>query len=344
MNEAVPSENPVSKAVQARPQIFDLKKTEKPAEILVIKLGALGDFIQALGPMAAIRRHHKQARITLLTTPPFENFARECGYFDQIWLDEKPRWYQFSAWARLRKRLNDAGFARVYDLQNNDRTAMYFKLLRQKPEWVGAARGASHRNDSKLRTAGHAFDGHMQTLALAGITDVAVDTLEWMKGNISNFPLRRPYVIFVPGSSPEHHYKRWPAANYGRLARLLQETGYQPVIIGTAAEQSASQIILKDCPGALDLTGQTSLPQVTILARGAAGAIGNDTGPMHLIAATGCPVLALLSKHSDAVRHRPKGGDVYVLQSPDLQGVKPEKVLKLFRPRELPPRNSTTTH
>ena len=40
--------------------------------ILVIKLGALGDFIYALGPMAAIRRHHKDARITLLTTAPFE--------------------------------------------------------------------------------------------------------------------------------------------------------------------------------------------------------------------------------------------------------------------------------
>lgn len=344
MNGPMPSENSVSAAVQERPQIFDLKKTEKPNDILVIKLGALGDFIQALGPMAAIRRHHKYARITLLTTKPFENFARECGYFDQIWLDEKPRWYQFSAWARLRKRLNDAGFDRVYDLQNNDRTALYFKLLRQKPEWVGTARSASHLNNSKLRTAGHAFDGHVQTLAIAGVIDVTVDSLEWMKANISSFPLRRPYVILVPGSSPEHPYKRWPASGYGRLARMLQETGYQPVIIGTAAEQDASQIILKDCPGALDLTGQTSLPQVTILARGAAGAIGNDTGPMHLIAATGCPVLILFSKHSDTLRHRPKGADVNVLQTQHLQDLKAEKVLKLFKPRELPPRSSSTTH
>ena len=59
-------------------------------KILVIKLGALGDFIQALGPMAAIRKHHPDAHITILTTKPFENFAKDCGYFDEIWLDERP--------------------------------------------------------------------------------------------------------------------------------------------------------------------------------------------------------------------------------------------------------------
>ena len=39
--------------------------------ILVIKLGALGDVVQALGPMAAIRRHHADAHITALTAPAF---------------------------------------------------------------------------------------------------------------------------------------------------------------------------------------------------------------------------------------------------------------------------------
>ena len=54
--------------------------------ILVIKLAALGDFVQALGPCAAIRQHHKDARITLLTTAPFEDLARQSGYFDEVWL------------------------------------------------------------------------------------------------------------------------------------------------------------------------------------------------------------------------------------------------------------------
>ena len=119
--------------------------------ILVIKLGALGDFIQALGPMRAIRAHHPDAHITLLTTPPFAALAEKSGYFNDIIIDARPKWHQPLAWLNLRRRLNDGNFTRVYDLQNNDRTALYFKLFSPRPEWVGVAPGASHRNTSPTR-------------------------------------------------------------------------------------------------------------------------------------------------------------------------------------------------
>ena len=315
-------------------------------KILVIKLGALGDYIQALGPMAAIRNHHPGARITLLTTAPYEEFSWASGYFDDVWIDKKPSWTQIPGWLKLKKRLNEEGFARVYDLQNNDRTAFYFKLFstQNTPEWVGVAKGASHRNASPIRTKGHAFDGHVQTLALAGITDVVVDRLEWMQASISSYPLRKPYALLVPGSAPERLEKRWPAENYGRFARILSQWGYQPVIIGGKAENAAALEILKEAPDALDLTGQTNLQQIAVLARGAAGAIGNDTGPMHLVAATGCPCLALFSQSSHATRHAPKGDYVEILQEKNLEDLKPEKVLGLFKPREQPPHKSAILH
>src|SRR6187402_2934281 len=50
--------------------------------ILVIRLSALGDFIQGLGPIAAIRRHHAGDHLSLLTTRPLAGFAEEFGYFD----------------------------------------------------------------------------------------------------------------------------------------------------------------------------------------------------------------------------------------------------------------------
>ena len=59
--------------------------------ILVIKLGALGDFAQAFGPFAAIRAHHPGAEITLLTTPPFAPLARQAPWFDQVWENGRPR-------------------------------------------------------------------------------------------------------------------------------------------------------------------------------------------------------------------------------------------------------------
>ncbi|MGH6995954.1 MAG: glycosyltransferase family 9 protein, partial [Stellaceae bacterium] len=60
--------------------------------ILVIKLGALGDFVQAMGPAAAIRAHHPRARIMLLTTPAYAELGRRAPYFDDVWSDERPGW------------------------------------------------------------------------------------------------------------------------------------------------------------------------------------------------------------------------------------------------------------
>lgn len=307
-----------------------------PDKILVIKLGALGDFIQALGPMAAIRKHHPNAHITLLTTASFEQFAKDCGYFDDIWLDKKPSWFDIGGWLSLRDKLNTAQFDRVYDLQNNDRTCFYFKLFKPKnqTEWVGVAKGASHRNTSLDRTKGHAFDGHVQTLALAGITDIEIDTLEWMQADISSFALKNPYILLVPGSAPQHPGKRWPARHYGALAQKLIELGYQPIVIGTKTETKAAQIILKSCPDALDLTNRTSLQQIVMLARNAAGAVGNDTGPMHMIAATSLPCVVLFSGHSNPLRHVPKGKNVQIIQKEDLKDLPVKDVLKATQLQE----------
>ncbi len=309
-----------------------MTRNNNKESILVIKLGALGDFLQALGPMAAIRKHHKDAAITLLTTAPFQELAEKCGYFDQIWIDEKPGRFDIPRWLKLRKGLNERNFTRIYDLQNNDRTCFYFKLLKSKnkPEWVGVAKGASHRNTSPMRIAGHAFDGHVQTLALADIQGVEIDRLEWMKEDITGFSLHKPYVLLIPGSAPNRPEKRWPAEKYGHLAQEISSLGYQPVVLGTESEKDSAAQILQLCPKALDLTGQTSLFQIAQLARGAASAIGNDTGPMHLIAATDCPCVVLFSKHSNPVRHAPRGKQVQIIQKENLPDLNPEDVLEKF--------------
>ena len=308
--------------------------TPRYRNILVIKLGALGDFIQALGAMKAIRSHHKGAQITILTTAPFESLARDCGYFDRIIIDKKPKFYDLKGWMTLCNTLSGGKFERVYDLQNNDRTSFYLKILSPRPEWVGAAKGASHRNASKSRTAGHAFDGHKETLALAGIKNVQVDTLNWMKDNISYFALQPPYVLLVPGCAPSRPEKRWPAENYARLAKALAAMGYQPVILGTDSEKEIAAQIHKECPAALDLTAKTNLKHIATLARGAAGAIGNDTGPLHLIAASGCHSVALFSGHSDPVKHKPLGKDVKIVRRSDMRDIDVQDVLDALSPQE----------
>lgn len=279
--------------------------------------------------MKAIRQHHPDAHITLLTTKPFVSFAQRCGYFDDMWVDEKPKLTQPVKWLVLRKKLNAGNFSRVYDLQNNDRTSFYLHLLSPRPEWVGAARGASHRNTSPRRTTRQAFYGHQQTLALADIKEVTIDTLDWINTDISAFGLTTPYVLIVPGSAPSHPEKRWPAEHYIDLCKNLSSCGLQPVLIGTEAEKDITTDIVHSCPQALDLTGLTSLFDIPMIARTASLAIGNDTGPMHLIAPTGCPTLILFSGHSSPVRHAPIGKNVQTYQEKDLKDLSVKTVWSL---------------
>ena len=311
-----------------------MSNTKQNEKILVIKLSAFGDFIQALGPMAAIKNHHKDADITLLTTAPYKKFAEKCGYFDHIKIDERPKALNISAWVRLRSYLNAQDFTRVYDLQNNDRTALYFRLFKrsQKPEWVGTARGASHRNTSETRTQGHAFDGHVQTLGNAGVTGITVDPLDWIDEDISAFSLKAPYVLIAAGSAPQHPQKRWPKEHYAAFANAIAKQGFQPVLLGTADEKEINAFIAEKCPKALNLNEQTSLFHIAALGRNAAGAVGNDTGPMHLIAATSCPCLGLFSGYSHKIKHAPKGENVQILQTEHLKDLDLQTVLKQFKP------------
>ena len=65
----------------------------RPAErrrVLVIKHGALGDFVQALGPFQAIRAFHLADSVVLLTGSRFAEVAATCGYFDEVWIDDRP--------------------------------------------------------------------------------------------------------------------------------------------------------------------------------------------------------------------------------------------------------------
>lgn len=303
--------------------------------ILVIKLSALGDFVQALGALRAIRQHHKNDHITLLTTKPYENLARQSGYVDDIILDKRPKMVDLPGWLQLRRTFNQGNFDRVYDLQNNDRTGIYFKLFSPKPEWVGTAKGASHRNTSPNRTKNHAFRGHQQTLALAGITDITIDTMDWLDRDLSAFGLQKPYVLIIPGSAPSRPLKRWPAQHYAMLCQYLAEKNYQPVVIGTEAERTEIAEIIAACPEALSLCGKTTLFDLVPLARGADFIIGNDTGPMHMAAPTGTKCLVLFSADSNPTRHLPLGEAVGYLQADNLADLQPETVMKMIEEKFL---------
>lgn len=301
--------------------------------ILVIKLGALGDFIYALGPMAAIRKHHPDAKITLLTTKPFANMAQDCGYFDEILIDSRPKFFDIGGWLALRSALNAAKIDRVYDLQNNDRTQFYFKLFSPKPQWVGAAKGASHRNAAPERSLINAFLAHRQTLAIGGVEGVELDPMEWMQADISHLNLKKPYVLLVPGCSASHPEKRWPIEYYRTIIGKLLLQGFHPVILGSKEDKDTTDQVMRGLEGVVNLTGKTALSDIPSIARGAVAAIGNDTGPMHICAVTGCPVIMLFCNQTSSIAMHapPKTEGVKAFEAMDLKDIPASKVWAAFQ-------------
>lgn len=287
--------------------------------ILVIKLSALGDVIQALGPMAAIRRHHAGAHITALTTEPYASILRTSPYFDEVWVDSRPKLWNVPSWLALRRKLRTGAFDRVYDLQTSDRSGFYFRLLgRWKPEWSGIAPGCSHPHANPNRDAMHIVDSQAEQLRMAGIAEVPPSDVSWLQADITRYGLAKPYVLMVLGGSPHRPQKIWPVERFGALARQLSAQGYAPVLIGTAPERPLADAVRAMCNEARSLIGKTSFAEIAALARGASSAIGGVTGPMHLIVAAGAPSLVMFSAISDPAQCGPRGRKVAYLRKDDL--------------------------
>lgn len=298
-----------------------LRLSEGRERILVIKLGALGDIVQVMGAAAAVRAHHRNAKITFLTTRPYADLARSAPYFDCVWIDERPGWGDLLGWWRLARRLRRARFARVYDFQTRARTAAYFLLIgmRERPEWSGTAPLASHPHRNPRRDRMHTLDRQEEQLRVAGIlSPVPLPDLSWAALLPLRFTLSADYVLLIPGGSPHRPQKRWPIARYAALAGRIAAAGLIPVVIGAAAERPLGRAIAAAAPETCDLTGQTEFGDVVALARGARRAIGNDTGPMHLAVAAGAPATVLYSAASDPALTAPRGRDVITLRRDDL--------------------------
>ena len=299
--------------------------------VLVIRLGALGDFFLSFGPFAAIRRRHAADEVTLLTTAPFAALARRAPWFDRVEVDTKPGLLNIAGLLRLRRQL--AGFDFVYDLQTSGRSSQYF-FLAGRPPWSGIVSGGSHPHANPRRDAMHTLERQREQLATAGVADFPPPDLSWLlHGPALEVPT--PYVLLVPGAAPGRPRKRWPAERYGALAALLAGGGLVPVVLGTAAEAGLAATIRAACPAAIDLTGQTALSDLPGLAAGAALAVGNDTGPMHVAASVGCPCVVLFSADSDPALTAPRGpGGSWpvVVRAADLAGLAVEDVVVAAAP------------
>ncbi|MFA5626392.1 MAG: lipopolysaccharide heptosyltransferase II [Thiohalomonadaceae bacterium] len=111
--------------------------------------------------------------------------------------------------------------------------------------------------------------------------------------------LDQPVVAFMPGAE-YGPAKRWPLEHYATLARELLANGYQVWLIGSAKEHTDGAQLLANAPGVINLCGQTRLEDAIDLLSLCSAAVSNDSGLMHVAAATGIPVIALYGSSTPA--------------------------------------------
>jgi ADP-heptose:LPS heptosyltransferase len=301
------------------------------SRVLVIKLGGVGEMVLAFPAFERIRHAHPRAKITLLTTRPYAQLATSSPFFNAVDPDGAAK--DPASWAALILRIRRGRFDRVYDLQNDASTALILQGLRPNPpDWSGAALGASLPLKHRDRNRMHPLERQAAQLEDAGIwpdaptrpLSAAPPDISWILArsaqprSISVAAGHRALVLLAPGGDPHHTETHWPIERYGDFAKRMQDEGFDIVIIGGLGEARLAHSVQRKAPRARDLTGRTDLAQIAALGARAALAVGNDLGPLHLIAAAGAPTIALMPSHPDPALSAPRG-HVTVLHAAQLK-------------------------
>ncbi|MBX9747277.1 MAG: glycosyltransferase family 9 protein [Hyphomonadaceae bacterium] len=284
--------------------------------VLVIQLGGLTEFVQALAAAKLIREAHLGARITLLTTETTKEIAEKCPYFDTIEADGKPQEPQ--AITKLIARIRAAKYDVIYDLEGSNRTKNYFQGLRPwPPKWSGPVAGAAFAYLDADRTHLNPLDRHAHQLAAAGIEAAGplMPDLSWIRTVLRDPPRLKPdyfgirgrYVLLLPRGTDAEPNRRWPEEKYIELARRIARGGATPVVLGGPEERPVGAAIAKAEPTAKNLVTRPDLFQCVGLAERASFAVGDDVELMHIAAAAGAPCLVFLSSLNQPERAAPRG-------------------------------------
>lgn len=301
--------------------------------ILVIKHGALGDIVLATGAFKAIREAFPDADIVVLTSSAYATLLAQSPYFNEIWSDRRPKITDREGVRHLKTMFRSRPWDWVFDLQTSTRSTWYQWLFeRPWPNMSNISRWSSHGFRDKHRMTYHAWERTRRQLAIAGI-EVGQPDLSWLSEDISNLRPVGRYALLVPGGAAHRPEKRWPAEQYAALAQEMVQQGIIPVLIGTDAESAVILSIANRVPRAVNLCGKTSIAQLATLAREATLAVGNDTGPMHIIASAGCPSTVLFGPASNPNLSAPIGPSVTTLHEQNLAELPVDRVLTAITTR-----------
>lgn len=289
--------------------------------ILIIKPSSLGDIVLALPALAALRKSFPDAEISWLIRPEFapllENHPHltEIISFDRKFLAKA--WFNpcaFRALLALIRRLRRSKFDAVFDFQGLFRTACLAWLSGCKKRFGMANAREFGRifythNVPQNQDCIHVVDYYLKIVKTAGASNIdvqfvfpqdvtAADSVRKLLVKHGIEPDN--YAVSVPGSARKD--KRWPVERFTALAdRIWSQFGLSIVAAGNSSEADLANRLkgLANVP-VVNLAGQTSLKELVALLKAAKLVVTNDTGPGHIAAALGVPLVMIFGPTNPA--------------------------------------------
>ena len=289
--------------------------------ILIIKPSSLGDIVLALPALSGLRRSFPDAKISWLIRPDFAPLLENHPHLDEIIVFDRrylgKGWYNPRAMASLLvliRRLRHSSFDAVFDLQGLFRTASLCRLTGCKKRFgMATAREFAHifytHKVSQDKDCIHLVDYYLKIIKAAGASEVDVqfilpqmDTAAGSVGRLlAGHGIRSDsYAVLIPGSA--HSDKCWPIERFAALVdKISSRFGLSIITTGSAAENSIVEKLQKrsNVP-VVNLAGQTSLTELVALLRAARLVVSNDTGPGHIAAALGVPLVLIFGRSNPA--------------------------------------------
>jgi len=340
----------------------------EPLRVLVVRLSAMGDVIHGIPAIAALRRERPNLQIgwlveqrwmeLLCAHPPDRLQPRSelKPLIDWVHVSDFREWRKgrnvSATWQDMRACMHEVRAMRYHialDLQGAIRSAMAARLSGAKSR-VGAAEPREAPARRFYTTLVPVRDGHVVEHALSLSSAVAGEDLTYEPPVFPREPATeawadrfcssigfRPLAMVNPGAG--WAAKCWPAESYGAVARGLEERGMAVAVNYGPEEEGLAQSV-RETSGGVAHPVDCSLTQLIALTRRASLFVGGDTGPMHLAAALGVPVVALFgptrperngpyATHSAVLRHPESVDNSSHVDRPDvgLQSITPQQVL-----------------
>lgn len=289
-------------------------------KILIVKTSAIGDVIHTLPALNCLRRHYPDARIDWLVEEAASEAVLGHRAVNQVLVSGRKRWIQLfrqGRWAEswrgfitLIRQIRATEYDLVIDFQGLLKSGIFVALARAKRK-AGFGRGMDHSEASWLflneRVQSVDMDQHALTrelLLLAGLGipcaqidfDFPIDDQDKAQADAllkeNDLDLTRPLVVI--NSMTTWPTKHWINDRFAQVADRLQALGMSLIFTGGPKDVGDVEAICVEMKGrGINLAGRTSLKVLAALYERASLVVTIDSGPMHLAAAMGTPVVAL---------------------------------------------------